>query len=170
MTEKSPEGIHDPLRPHSHEPNLEPPSNDPAFVFVAPDGRQSVISPDLLEKLPQTSLPDCYIVSTGHGTSGPFEFGGVSLLDFVRSQLPAGSRWAQVEVISADGFGNRVMADELANPQPPERPIILSYQIDGQKMTRQQGLVRLIVPTETDDALRQVKWVGRVVVRPQEPV
>ena len=165
MTEKFPEDGCDPLRPHSHEPNPEPPSTDPAFVFVAPDGGQTLIDPDLLEKLPQTSLPDSYIVSTGHGTSGPFEFTGVSLLNFVRSQLPAGSRWSQVEVISADGFGNRVMADELADPNPPERPIILCYQIDGQRMTRQQGLVRMIVPGETDDALRQVKWIGRIVVQ-----
>jgi hypothetical protein len=138
---------------------------DPAFVFIAPDGRQTSISPDELEKLPQISLPDCYIVSTGHGTSGPFEFSGVSLLDFVRSQLPVDSEWSQVEVISADGFGNRVMADELANPHPPERPIILGYKIDGHRMNRHQGLVRMIVPSETDDALRQVKWVGRIVVR-----
>ena len=165
MTKKFPEGGYDPLRPHSHEPNPEPPSTDPAFVFVAADGGQRLISPDFLEKLPQTSLPDCYIVSTGHGTSGPFEFSGVSLLDFVRSQLPAGSQWSQVEVISADGFGNRVTADELTNPRLPERPIILSHQIDGQSMTRQQGLVRMIVPSETDDALRQVKWIGRIVVR-----
>jgi DMSO/TMAO reductase YedYZ molybdopterin-dependent catalytic subunit len=87
------------------------------------------------------------------------------LLDFVRSRLPAGSQWSQVEVISADGFGNRVMADELVHPSPPERPIILSYQIDGRRMTRQQGLVRMIVPSETDDALRQVKWIGRIEVR-----
>jgi hypothetical protein len=36
---------------------------------------------------------------------------------------------------------------------------------DGQKLTRRQGLVRLIVPREKDDALRQVKWVGRIVIR-----
>lgn len=165
MTEKVPEGDHDPLRPHSHEPNPEPPSTDPAFIFVAPDGGQTLISPDELEKLPQTSLPDCYIVSTGHGTSGPFEFSGVSLLDFVRSQLPADSQWSQVKVISADGFGNRVMADELTNPRPPERPIILGCKINGRRMSRQQGLVRMIVPSETDDALRQIKWIGRIVVR-----
>jgi hypothetical protein len=29
-------------------------------------------------------------------------------------------------------------------------------------MTREQGLVRLIVPSEENDALRQVKWVARI--------
>ena len=165
MNEKFPKHDHDPLRPHMHEPNPEPPSVDPTFVFIAPDGRQQLISLDLLEQLPQTTLPGCFIVSTGHGTSGPFEFGGVSLLDFVMNQLSTGTKWSQVEVISADGFGNRVAGGELAMPDHPERPIILSFLIDGQKMTRQQGLVRLIVSSETGDALRQVKWVGRVVVR-----
>jgi hypothetical protein len=31
-------------------------------------------------------------------------------------------------------------------------------------MTRKQGLVRLVVPTETDDALRQVKWIAEIRV------
>jgi hypothetical protein len=31
-------------------------------------------------------------------------------------------------------------------------------------LTRAQGLVRLIVPHERDDALRQVKWVTRIIV------
>ena len=65
-------------------------------------------------------------------------------------------------MVSADGFGNRVLAREL--PQPPARPILLATHIDGQPLTRQAGLVRLIVPNETDDALRQVKWVARIEV------
>ena len=118
-----------------------------------------------LEKLPQTSVAGCYIVSTGHGTSGPFTFTGAALLDLIHSQLRPDTLWSQVEVISADGFGNRILAHELLQPQPMGRPILLAYAIDGQKMSRQQGLVRLIVPGETDDALRQVKWVGRIIVR-----
>ncbi len=81
-----------------------------------------------------------------------------------RSQLPPNTPWSQVEVVSADGFGNRVLADELR--RATSRPIILATNINGQPMSRQQGLVRLIVPSETDDALRQVKWVGRVTVLP----
>jgi hypothetical protein len=67
-----------------------------------------------------------------------------------------------VDVVSADGFGTRVQAKEVR--EGPDAPILLSYEIDGVSMTRGQGLVRLIVPSETDDALRQVKWVGEVRV------
>ena len=56
------------------------------------------------------------------------------------------------------------MADELHQPSPAG-PILLAYAINKQQMTRQQGLVRLIVPSAKDDALRQVKWVGRINVR-----
>jgi len=154
----------DPLRPHAHEPNPEPPSDDPSFVFVAPDGTERRVTAAELARLPRTSVPNCYIVSTGHGTSGPFTFSGVQLLDLIRHYLPAGMSWSQVEVISADGFGNRVLAEELWTPDPAG-PVLLSDMIDGQPMARRQGLVRMIAPIERDDALRQVKWVGRVVVR-----
>ena len=154
---------HDPLRPHSHDPNPRPPSNDPTFIFVSPDGTEITVDVADLEALPQTSVPECYIVSTGHGTSGPFTFSGVRLLDLVQSRLMSNADWSQVEVISADGFGNRVTAEELLKPN--RRPIILGIAIDGQAMSREQGLVRMIVPSETDDALRQVKWVGRIVVK-----
>jgi len=154
---------HDPLRPHSHDPNPQPPSDDPSLVFVASNGAESIVTVADLEVLPQTSLPDCYIVSTGHGTSGPFTFGGVRLLDLVQSKLAPDTGWSQVEVISADGFGNRITAEELLRPNP--RPIILGTNLDGKTMSREQGLVRMIVPSETDDALRQVKWVGRIVVK-----
>jgi DMSO/TMAO reductase YedYZ molybdopterin-dependent catalytic subunit len=155
---------HDPFRPHSHDPNPTPPSDNPDFIFIAPDGAETVISLPALERLPRTTIPNCYIVSTGHGTSGPFTFSGARLLDLIQSCLPPALGWSQVEVISADGFGNRVMAAELLNPDPAG-PALLSYNLDGQPLTRQQGLVRLIVPSEKDDALRQVKWVGRIIVR-----
>jgi hypothetical protein len=156
---------HDPLRPHTHEPNPDPPTADPSFVLIGPSGDETVITVDDLELLPRTSVSECYIVSTGHGTSGPYTFTGVSLLDFVQSRLAPGLPWSDVEVISVDGFGNRIMAVELRQPGPVDRPIILSYLRDGQKLTRRQGLVRLIVPSEKDDALRQVKWIGRIVIR-----
>lgn len=152
---------HDPLRPHAHDPNPEPPSQDPSFVVESPQGATQTVSVHMLRSLPRTSVSDCYIVSTGHGTSGPFTFGGVTLLDLVRHtvQVP----WSEVEVISADGFGNRVMKGELLDPDPAG-PILLAYAIDGKAMTREEGLVRLVVPSERDDALRQVKWVGRINV------
>jgi DMSO/TMAO reductase YedYZ molybdopterin-dependent catalytic subunit len=115
-----------------------------------------------LRQLPLTTVDNCYIVSTGHGTSGPFTFGGVQLLHLVQHYVQ--QPWSQVEVISADGFGNRVQKEELLYPDPAGH-IILAYAIDGERMTRRQGLVRMVVPSERDDALRQVKWVGKVNVR-----
>ena len=41
----------------------------------------------------------------------------------------------------------------------------LTTWFDGQPLTRDAGLVRLIVPSETDDALRQVKWISHIEVR-----
>lgn len=156
--------MNDPLRPHAHDPNPTPPSDNPDFVFVGPDGNEIMITIPALERLPQTSISGCYIVSTGHGTSGPFTFAGVTLLDLIQSRLSDDTIWSQVKVISADGFGNRILRNELLNPDPAG-PILLSIMLDGQTMTREQGLVRMIVPSEKDDALRQVKWVGRIVVK-----
>jgi hypothetical protein len=36
--------------------------------------------------------------------------------------------------------------------------------LDGAALTREQGLVRLIVPSERDDALRQVKWLATITI------
>lgn len=152
----------DPLRPHSHEPNPAPPSADASFVLWLVNGRTHTITPDSLKKLPTTHIPGCYIVSTGHGTTGPFTFSGTRLLDFIQAYET--TTWTQAEIISADGFGNRVLAEELVTPTG--KPILLAHSIDGAEMTRQQGLVRLIVPSEKDDALRQVKWIGQIRIRP----
>ena len=88
----------------------------------------------------------------------------MTLLDFIQSQIPSTTHWSEVEVISADGFGNRVFIEELLEPDPAG-PTLLSYLMDGQPLTRPQGLIRMIVPSEKDDALRQVKWVGKIVVK-----
>jgi DMSO/TMAO reductase YedYZ molybdopterin-dependent catalytic subunit len=85
------------------------------------------------------------------------------LLAFLQNHLPPDQSWTEVEVISADGFGNRVLAEELHQPDPAG-PALLAYLLDGQPLTREQGLVRMVVPSEKDDALRQVKWVGRINV------
>jgi DMSO/TMAO reductase YedYZ molybdopterin-dependent catalytic subunit len=110
-----------------------------------------------LQELPQTTVADCYIVSTEHGTSGPFAFTGVTLRDF--AQVYVAGQWSQMEVVSGDGFGCRVWAAEAGEA-------LLAWEIDGRPLTRREGLVRLIVPAERDDALRQVKWVGEVRIRP----
>ncbi len=151
----------DPLLPHSHEPNPAPPSADPTIKFVHPNGRIHFITVADLRALPAVSVPNCYIVSTGHGTTGPFTFTGATLLSVITFYCE--ELWTQVEVVSADGFGNRVMAAELHNPDPAG-PILLATTVDGQALNRAQGLVRMIVPSERDDALRQVKWVGMVKV------
>ena len=153
---------HDPFNPHSHEPNPEPPSTDASFELVLVNGRRHTITPDILKKQRVTSISDCYIVSTGHGTTGPFTFTGTRLLELIQTYET--SAWMQVEVISNDGFGNRILAKELHSQT--DKPILLAYGINGQAMIRQQGLVRLIVPSEKDDALRQVKWIGQIRLRP----
>jgi DMSO/TMAO reductase YedYZ molybdopterin-dependent catalytic subunit len=132
-------------------------------VVNQPDGvLRSMALADLLA-LPVASLADCLIVSTGHGVSGPFTFAGVRLLDLLHTVGWTDQGWQHVDASSADGFGTRLFAHELSAPDGA-RPILLSYRLNGAPMTRAQGLVRLIVPSETDDALRQVKWVARLYI------
>ncbi len=155
----------DPLRPHAHDPNPDPPSGDPIFTFrplTAPPARINVAS---LSLLPQSTLHDCFIVSTGHGTSGPFTFSGITVRDFLDARLPASESWQQVEILSGDEFGTRVDCAELSPAPASARPLLLATHIDGVPLTRAQGLVRLIVPGERDDALRQVKWVAQIIMR-----
>ncbi|MBX3058477.1 MAG: molybdopterin-dependent oxidoreductase [Anaerolineae bacterium] len=149
----------DPLHPHSHDPNPEPPSDDPTLLLVLTDGRSHPIPFPTLQQLPETTMPRCFIISTGHGTSGPFAFTGVTLHDF--AQVYITGEWAHVEVISGDGFGCRVWANEA-------KETLLAWGIDGRTLTRREGCVRLIVPSERDDALRQVKWVSEIRVRSPE--
>lgn len=152
---------HDPLRPRAHDPNPHPPTEDPTIVLRSPDGALSSISVADLHELPQTSVSNCYIVSTGHGSSGPFTFHGVKLHDLI--QRVVNDEWEQAEVLSADGFGNRVYRHELQGSQP-YGPMLLAIRIDDRALEREDGLVRLIVPGERDDALRQVKWVAQINV------
>lgn len=151
------------LHGHAHEPNQEIPASAPDFVITLPDGTSVSVRVTDLQALPATAVDQCYIVSTGHGASGPFTFSGVRLVDLLTALLPANLVWQQCDVISVDGFGTRLSVQEVTTVT--RRPILLSYAVDGQALTRAQGLVRLIVPSETDDALRQVKWVGRIVIQ-----
>lgn len=155
------------LQPHSHDPNPAPPSPDPNLVILLPNGTKQRIQVEHLYKLPAISLEDCYIVSTGHGTTGPFNFIGPTLLSLIQACTQQ-TDWNVVEVVSGDGFGTRVTAKELNSPAD-SGPMILAYSINGQPMEREQGLVRLIVPSERDDALRQVKWVDQIRVIPKAP-
>jgi len=150
--------LDDPLAPHAHEPNPLPPSPDADLALHLPDGAAHHISPAELRNLNSVTVTDCYIVSTGHGTSGPFSFTGVRLRDFV--DLHWSGAYTQVEVVSGDGFGTRASRAELT--APTTRPVLLAHTRDRRPLTRADGLVRLIVPGEIDDALRQVKWVAHV--------
>lgn len=154
---------HDALQPHAHEPNPTPPTPDATLAVLLPNGAQQYYDPQTLATLPQALVDDCFIVSTGHGTSGPFRFGGVPLAALLAAALPTATPWQQAEIWSADGFGCHVTAAELA--QPTTRPILLCLTIDGRLLSRAEGAVRLVVPDEAADALRQVKWVQRIVVR-----
>lgn len=73
------------------------------------------------------------------------------------------AEWKQAEVISGDGFGTRLSRAELER-EPSDRCCLLALEIDGRPMSRAEGLVRLIVPSEREDALRQVKWIGQIAL------
>jgi hypothetical protein len=153
----------DPLPPHIHDPNLHPPSTNPDFVVVRPGSAPRLITVQYLHTLPQTRIGQCYIVSTGHGTSGPFRFQGVTLKGLLTALLPAGFDYTRVEARSGDGFSTRISAAEIH--LETDRPILLATGRDGLPLRRDQGLVRLIVPQETDGALRQVKWIANLTIR-----
>lgn len=154
---------------HAHDPNPAPPSLESDFRVQLP-GRQT-LSYDVadLRQMMTTTVANCTIVSTGHGTSGPFTFTGVRLRDFLDAILPAAQAWQIVDVISDDGFGTRLTRLDLTQ-EPTHHPALLAHTLDGKPLTREKGLVRLIVPTETDDALRQVKWIAQIIVYAEAPM
>lgn len=149
---------------HRHDPNPVAPLGDGAFVFRGVAGAIQIDLSDL-RRMPLTMVQNCMIVSTGHSVSGPFLFGGVRLLDLVHELAPELTTWSAIDVISADGFGARLSAADLAT-MPPDRPALVAYLLDGAAMARSQGLVRLVVPTEVGDALRQVKWIAEIRILP----
>ena len=146
--------------PHEHESNPHPPSQDPTITLETA-GRLTAIPIDDLAALPRKTVPDCLIVSTGHGPSGPFSFTGVPLGDLIARYVR--DDWATAIVLSGDGFGAMVTAEE-ADVQLA-RPVLLALEIDGRPLEREDGLVRLIMPNENEDALRQVKWIEKIRVR-----
>lgn len=149
------------LHGHSHEPNPVAPVGDGSFLLGS-GLEMRRITLEALRALPYVEIKDCYIVSTGHGTSGPFRFGGARLSDLLTAHLPDPQEVHAVDVVSADGFGTRLPFDGLRVARPP----LLAWTRDGEPLTRAGGLVRLIVPTESDDALRQVKWIARITPAP----
>lgn len=154
---------HDPLQPHSHDNNPEPPYIDPTMILMGPDGRQKTISlADLMADYEQTTIP-AYTYMTDHGMHGPYKLEGVGLMDLINQELGAAAEWHEVEVISADEFGNRLYRHELVPADFP--PVLLCHRSNNDQLRRIQGLVRLVVPSETDNALRQIKWVREIRVK-----
>lgn len=147
----------DPLRPHSHDNNVivpKPYAHNPQITIMT-DGIKRTFTLSDLHSLPQTTLS--YTYTTDHGRHGPYQLSGVSVADLF-SQLDV-NRFTEIEVISADGFGNRIDAAEL---DTADIPILLCTTSDDQQLTAESGLIRLVVPTETDNALRQIKWVEQI--------
>lgn len=156
--DREPEWLHG----HPHDPNPASPPDDGTIVLAAA-GREQRFTVEFLRTLPTTYSAGCYIVSTGHGISGPFTFAGVTLADLFAHMLPADFAWRYVDIVSGDGFGTRLAPADLA-VSTQDRPPLLAHTVDQMPLTRAAGLVRLIVPAETDDALKQVKWIARIEV------
>src|SRR5262245_49195153 len=102
------------LHPQSHEPNPNPPAADPILVLTRPDESLATMTVADLSELPQKSIEDCYIVSTGHGASGPFRFEGVTLVDLL--SVYGVTTWSYADITSADGFGTRIYRSEIDYP------------------------------------------------------
>ena len=141
----------DPLQPHSHNNNELPPNDDPTLTVIRPNNKRTTYTLTTLATLPQSQLT--YSFATDHGIHGPYLLSGVALRDLVGDAV-----FSEIEVVSADGFGNRIFAAELGE----DRPILLCTHSDGQPLQRKNGLVRLVVPSEIDNALRQIKWVNLI--------
>lgn len=149
----------DPLNAHSHDNNIELPDYNGRIQLIHPNGRTQTIND--LSPYPIATIPT-YSYTTDHGRHGPYKLTGVALRDLLTTELATGTAWTQAEVISADGYGNRIWAKELQNN--PADPILLCTHSNGRELTRQQGAIRLVVPSETDNALRQIKWVQTIRV------
>ena len=147
---------------HSHDPNPDPPPGDDNITVTGSDATETTLTPAQLQALPAVTATDCHIASTGHGRSGPFEFRGPALLELAR--LSGVRTWTRVRVASGDGFGALLKRPEV-EAAAETKPVLLALERDGQPLTRAQGCVRLIVPHEKENALKQVKWVRTITFR-----
>lgn len=146
-----------------HVNRVVPPGDDPTFRLVLPNGRQRVWNVADLLALPPTILP-AYTFVTDHGAHGPYRLQGAALRDVVAAVWDG--VWQEAEVVSADGYSNRVQREEVEGGNSAEiAPILLCYAANDQPLTRRHGLIRLVVPSETDNALRQIKWVHAIRLR-----
>ena len=147
--------------PHSHDNNPTPPDHDLTLTLVRPNGTRHTITAEALRREYPTAEIPAYGYTTDHGRHGPYHLRGVALLTLIQQEVA--EAWTAVVVLSADGFGNQLTAAELQNPDPAG-PVLLCYESDGRPLGREQRTIRLVVPSETDNALRQVKWVREVRV------
>lgn len=150
-----PNEAHDPLQPHRHDNNLVIPGENTSIGLFINEEQTATLTLDSLATYPQRALT--YSYTTDHGPHGPYVLRGVALSGVISAEILP--RITEIEVISADGFGNRIYANELHDS---ERPILLCTHSNGQPLSRQHGLIRLVVPSETDNALRQIKWVATI--------
>ncbi|MEM7798492.1 MAG: molybdopterin-dependent oxidoreductase [Chloroflexota bacterium] len=156
--------MNDPFQPHSHDNNPLPPDDNTTLQLTLFGGSpQEIPLNTLRENFPQAEIP-AYQYTTDHGVHGPYRLIGVALGRLIELYLGEEERWTEAEVVSADGFGNRIYAEE-ADPSLPGDPILLCYASNGRELSRAHGLVRLVVPSETDNALRQIKWVREINVK-----
>lgn len=151
----------DPLRPHSHANNPVPPDVDTTIQLYLPNQDLIEITLEDLDTNYPQSVIQSYTYQTDHGRHGPYRLEGVFLEDLITQHLEQDVDWNQIEVLSADGFGNRIYKSELLEAS---EAILLCLKSNGATLTRQHGLVRLVVAFETDNALRQVKWVRTINV------
>ena len=92
----------------------------------------------------------------------------MTLAEFIDAYYP--KDLAAVLKLSALMGSATVCWPQEVQPDPSAPPILLATHIDGQPLTREAGLVRLIVPAERDDALRQVKWIAEIrIITDQKP-
>ena len=145
--------------PHSHRPAPHPPDEDASLRIEGPGIGVVCLDVKTLNALPALEQADCYIVSTGHGTSGPFSFSGPSLATVANHCEIQPFNF--VEVSSGDGFFTVLKRQEVLESRLGQTAM-LALAKDGQPLSRAQGLVRLIVPTERNDALKQVKWISKI--------
>ena len=147
------------VTPHSHEPNPVVPQGDATIILIA-RGAARHFALDALRALQYTEIPNCFIASTGHDRTGPFRFGGVTVTDLLAATVPVDAIISHMDFMSADGYGTRLTAPQIGSTPPP----LLAYMVDGAPLQRAQGLVRLVVASEIDAALHQVKWLARIEV------
>jgi len=150
----------DPLKPHKHSNNTTAPKGNTNITINKTNGSSLDLSLEQLKtNYPQSVIP-AYTYVTDHGVHGPYRLEGVSLKDLITQENK--NDWSEVEVLSADGFGNRISKEEILVETDP---IMLYYKSNDKMLERKHGLVRLVVPTEIDNALRQIKWVKTINIK-----